>query len=903
MLKDLFSIPILSGGAAEEDPSSTNSSSSTEEEKQEFEAQNTFYTNVTDEVLKDLANSGLVDEKGNFNFIPGAKISKQQLASLKSVGKKSYNDRKQIYNAVKRNLEQKMSKIVGGNEKGKFDIKTALLGQVYKALFYETPEGTENLEPNGDLLNKLLDIDIDISQTVRQVRTNCVWFTPDDLAKKVGKRTQQMFDPMVMETLGDHVAGEAKSDSDLVAETLRLASVPCANNPEKILCFDSYAMVAYMESIMQTNGLNGTIDEAVKRGDFRDKIPSPRDAQGCVGGRTLSDEQLLVILRHYSCGRALKQLLPKLSSKDIRTLLAMKDELITIAPRETTTEYIWHSLSIAGRKAVNRLPAILKSILALSLVRWIVCGLTRMIYVWTMIEKSGASLLKKALKVTIKPMIKSYLDNAKKDIRDNSRSGKKVANTLEKLIGFSVDHSAVDKAIAQASLSTDENIDKAIDGVVQVLLAGLNGNMYSVISQVVVSLKANFFGSLMTQFFEFCSGFMNDPTVGWTMISNFVSEGFSSVSSWMGLSVLGDAAKVGNFSVLLRGYLNPSLTQVETAQLASDAVGSFSSFFPYGSLYIASPLTAFRCFMESAKGAAILLDAKRIYMPTLQYMSSQLSAFVHTNWADIDVGSISFLMVQFLPRCCGLLSLTSSVLLFDVTTIAPTWITKSIPPSISNGFSTLVRPFTAAVSFASGILPFQAQVGAGLKAYTTSIGGKSICDRFADTLGVYIDYAAAAVLIYQIILDLGAAAYMIRYKELPPINGYSTSCLKVFSQDMASEIIVKSTPASEADKIAIATKVDEAFREDATSKLGVFEREEDKILEENSKSILGAAGQGIFGLGSFIGKSTGLWGGKSPRRSPRLASIQKKTRFASPKRSPKKKSPKKHSPKKIKNRM
>jgi hypothetical protein len=927
MIKDLFSLPVLQGGGEGEDPS--NHAPSTEDEKQEFQAQNTFYSNVTDEVMKDLASEGLTDEKGNFNIIPGAKVSKKQLQVLKAVGKKSYNDRKAIYDMAKQSLDAKMKGTSGGSEKAKADIKRALLGQIYKSLFSETPEGTEDAEPTGALLNQLLDIDIDTSQTVRQVRTNCVWFTPEDLEKKAGKRTQQMFEPIVMKTLGQHVAGEAKSDGDLVAETLRIASVPCANDPERILCFDSEAMVAYMESVMDSRGLKGTMDEAVRRGDFKDRIPSPRDSQGCVGGRTLSDDQLLMILRHYSCGRALKAILPTLSSKDIRTLLGMKDELQTIPPRETTFGTIWHSLTITGRKAVNNLPSILKSILALSLVRWIVCGFTRMIYVWTMIEKSGASALKNALKVTIKPMIKSYLDRAKQDIKNNSRSGKKanIASNLEKLTGINIDHSAVDKAIEGANDSTDANLDKAIDSVVEVLLSGLKGDMYSVLCQVVVSLKANFFGTLLTQFFDFCAGFMKDPTVGWTMISNFVAEGFSSVSSWMGLSIVGDAAKAGNFLVLLRGYLNPSLTRVETAQMASDALGTAASFFPYGQ-YIAAPLTAFRCFMESAKGAAILLDAKRIYMPTLQYMSAQLSSFLHTNWADIDVGSVSFLMVQFLPRCCGLLSLTSSVLLFDVTSLAPTWVTKAIPADVSKGFSTLVRPFTSAVSVASGILPFQATVGAGLKVYTTSVGGKSLCDRFAETVGVYIDYAAAAVLIYQIILDLGAVAYMIRYKELPPLNGYTTSCLKLFSKDQAADVLAKSAPPSEAQKIAIATKVDEAFREDASVKLGAFEKEEDRILEENAKTILGRAnqavgvgvgaslgatgnvidaganliGNAIGGIGSFIGKRFGFGGGASPlRRSPRLAAMRRKRHLQrSPSQknnSPKRKRSPKQSPK------
>jgi hypothetical protein len=293
-------------------------------------------------------------------------------------------------------------------------------------------------------------------------------------------------------------------------------------------------------------------------------------------------------------------------------------------------------------------------------------------------------------------------------------------------------------------------------------------------------------------------------------------------------------------------------------------------------------------------------------------------------------------MVQFLPRCCGLFSITSSVLLFDVTTLAPTWVTRAIPLSVSSSFKTLAKPFTAIVSAANGIVPFQAQVGAGLKVYTTSVAGKSLCDRFADTVGIYIDYAAASVLVYQIVLDLGAAAYMIRFKELPPINGYTTSCLKLFSKDQATDIIVKSAPVSESDKITVAQKVDEAFRQDARVKLGEFEKEEDRILEESAKTTLGqaglllkssvgvvgstldtggsavskiaselyknpiaAVGDGVVGAAklsgnaiNYIGKSFGLWGGKrrSPRRrSPRLLALKKKK---SPKKSPKRKSPK-----------
>jgi hypothetical protein len=465
-----------------------------------------------------------------------------------------------------------------------------------------------------------------------------------------------------------------------------------------------------------------------------------------------------------------------------------------------------------------------------------------MVFVWSIIEKSGAQVLKTALKATLAPILKNMILESKSKVRSESRSGQTYLGTITKLTGIPLaNFDAFNKAVAAAEASSGAIFDQSIDAAVDVLLAGMKGAVLSeVLIHVCCSLKTALFGDLCIKFYEFCRGFMENPNIGWTSLVTFVSEQFSFVASWLGFDALGLVAKSSTFLVGLRGYLNPSLTQTETVQMALNAIGGVSSYFGAPAQVLANSCTYFRAFLEWVKPAAVLQDAKRIYLPTLQYAYAQITMFIPMNgefprFGDIDVASASFAIVQFFPRACGLLKLTGNLLLFDVKNLVPTWISRTLeegaafaPSAVTSSLKQAYNVGTTGISFAQGFLPMQAAIGSSLKAYTVSISGKSACERFANSVGKYIDMASIAILIWQILLDFGTAGYIYKYGQLPPIH-FQTKCIKTFTNQDYFDKFTSKALVSDEQKKAILDKSRVAFEEDARRKLSEFEKRRMKL--------------------------------------------------------------------------
>jgi hypothetical protein len=310
-MKGVLRHPLFAGS---DDPQPVDTS---ESEKQDFLATNAFFSGVVDNLLKTVSVKGSNDAS---NVLPGIKLTPAQLKALK-LQSGNYKDKLGIYRSAEKATKEKFASYPG--------VSNAVMGQYYKVLFSESDGNPVDLDEKGSLANKLLDISVEKGKDVRQIRTNCVWFSPDDL-KGFSSDVKRTFDRE--QTLGQQTDAN-KPKQQLISETLRVASIPCVDNPENIMCFDSFALVQYMNERMrrkygsQTKQSPDSLNAAIKRGEFRD-IPVPREFQKCAGGAFLTDEQLLLVLRHYISGQALDKLLPTLSSSDIESLLAVKDELI-----------------------------------------------------------------------------------------------------------------------------------------------------------------------------------------------------------------------------------------------------------------------------------------------------------------------------------------------------------------------------------------------------------------------------------------------------------------------------------------------------------------------------------------------------------------------------------------------
>ena len=864
----------------------------------EIEERCLLYSELVNNVLKGMALKGLDNKDGSVNILPGGSIDKQSLKDLRAAGKRGREVRDQLYknSAAKFKKEMESNKNLNvGSESQRAAIYNGLTGSVYKSLYNDADPGFEERQPNGYTLNDLLDIRIEPGKTIRQLKTNCVWYVPDDI-KTFPKAVQNEFDPEVMRNLGAHLQGQFKSDFLMIEETVRIASIPCHDDPTKLLCFDSNAMFEYLNSyafnhVPQPYTTALDLLKVAKSGQFDGKIPVPRETQKCAGAKYLNRDQIIMVLEQHAAAQVLKDKLPSFPKNDIKALLAMKEELIVIPPAAGLLASVWEKLGTVQKKIANHLPALLKSLLAFSLIRWIVCALLKVTFLYCALEKAGVHALKKSLKSMIKPIFRGFVKGINESTKNISKDGLKLATSkVSSLFGLNVDFAATNAAIEKLAIQNDKGqmvpdqyIDQAIDSCIDLIMDSLKGfGVFKILMNVALSMKAQVLGSPVTQIFEFFRGFWSYGGTITNLVFQVAADGVSSVAGFMNLPWLQTIANAPVFLARFRDYCNPMRGTLQDAKNMSQGISYVAKYLPGGPILSASISGVSSMLFEGANPYAVMADSVRMYLPTLQYAAQNVTRFFRGNWADIDAGSVSFFMLQFLPRCCGLLSVAAGILLFDPRTLVPSWVTKTLPSWVTNNVyvQTAGTAFQNTLSMTSDLLPKQLEIAVGLKAYTKHfgvLGSKSICETFADELGGYIDIAVVSVLVVQILMDIGCMAYLIRYKEPPPLM-MQTSCLKLFSEEQQGAILQYSAGITNDDREIIAKNAAASYEKDILSEQTIQENLEEAKREAERSTYFGAAKQisadaivagseALVGAASALASGvtsrfSGLWGGR-----------------------------------------
>jgi hypothetical protein len=868
---------------------------------------------IAEKAMETFASARLLGKDGSVNIVPGMKLTAGQLHVLQQGGRQADAVRVELF---RRARDASIS--VPGQDPA---VGHALLGKVYDALFTESMAAHPTQELSGSVLNQLLDVRIERKAQTRQLRTNCLWFEVPSGATRKWRQ------------LGTQSPKRTKTSAQLVEETLRVVSIPCEHEPNLLMCMDAIDMCAYMSELATEQGWKGTLEAAHAAGVLDARVPVPPGVQQCAGRSHLSRDQISHVIETLHCHKALLDLLAKhrFTEAEVESLLAAKDHLYVMPRTEGWLGSVWESLSVATQKAVNNLPALLKSFTLVLLVRWMVCGLVRMLMMYTCIEQQGKELLKVSVKAALKPLITEMMRQRRAATTASEGAKAALEGSMWQSVlrvfggGAQPDMAHLSSLLEKADAKAAHSLDAAVDSIVDSLVSTLKGDYTAIMWAVASSMKAEFFGGLVTQFIGFIKGFTDFHN---SSLVATVTAGFTKVCSLVGLGDVGVAAQWTVTAGKFVEYVNLTKAKVAQSELAVEGVRNVAAYIP-GGKWVAEAISGAQTmaapFLAKVQAGAYWEDIRRTYWPALAYLSGEVRKLANwQDWGTLEVGSVSMTIVQFLPRCCGLLSFTGHVLTLDAKGLlmkvpyadaafkaigdfaGDSELVKATMGKLDGAYA-LVRT-AAGVKNATklgDLIPGAFYLGTLIKGYSEKgkDGSKSYCVIWAEYIGSFIDKAAIAVLVYQTLQDIAAAGYVYKFGKMPPVY-LQSNCIRSMIKDgqLSGEVVAKVVGASDkanADRKTaegaflertdkehgdtVARGIAQHDLEVAAARRAASDIEARRLADVELADKGGHPAAATGGVVGSLGRLTGLWGGaafsgrRAVRCSPRLGARRRQS--------------------------